>query len=98
MGSLQVLLDEYSGDDDWADFASYYKLRLDDKSRQAARLLLPEDEDLAETVAGMLGLENLPEWLEYRSGVLEGNLPREVIASGPDGYKIVRHAIMRMPV
>lgn len=98
MAKLDVLLAEYPGDDAWAAFAAIFRPDLGGTERHALRALSPHDGDISETVAGIFGQEATAEWLEQPIPALDGQSPVGVIASRPDGYKIVRHALMRMPV
>ena len=89
--SLDILRDEYPGDEAWTDFAACYRPADDEPTLDL------KDASLAATLVGRMGYEQAAVWLDSPVPALDGMTPRAVIASFADGNQILRHVVMRMP-
>lgn len=98
MSSIETLLDEYPGDEAWVNFAAVFKPDFADDRPILLRALIPDDPELADTVVGIFGEDEANAWINRPIGVLDGQSPAHILSTHPDGCRIVRHALMRMPV
>lgn len=98
MPTLDVLRDEYPGDDAWYKYAAVFRPSTIDADGKAVVQMVPQDESLAEALIGLFGPKEAAHWLRKPNDVLDGRSPNDVIMTFHDGYRIVRHAIMRIPI
>lgn len=92
--SLDVLRDEYPGNDAWASFVSSTFQRRD------VSVLAPElitvDADIASVVTALLG-DCSSDWWSTPVKALGGAAPSDVFHEVPSGAQIVRSLLMRFP-
>lgn len=98
MSALETLRFEYPGDDAWAAYAAVFAPPADAIDPDMARMLVPQDEELASTLIGIMGRAEASAWIDRSIPALDAMSPAQVIATLPGGCRIVRHLVMRMPV
>jgi len=85
----ETLRREYPGDEAWAGFVAAFRPEATDHRYAQASAPIP-----AETLVAILGYDAALDWVD----ALDGRSPAEVIADDPDGIRIVRHVLMRLPI
>lgn len=98
MSILDTLKIEYPGDEAWQRYASVFRPVVTKHEANIVHLIIPEDESLAETLVGLFGQLEAAAWVERPNDALDGLSPRQVLASVEGGDRIVRHAVMRIPL
>ena len=94
----ETLRREYPGDEAWAGFVAAFRPEATNHRHAQASIPIPADTDMAETLVAILGYDAALEWVDRPIDALDGRSPAEVIADDPDGIRIVRHVLMRLPI
>ncbi len=94
----QTLRREYPGDEAWAGFVAAFKGASTGHRRAQASALIPADADMGETLVAIMGHGRALDWVDRPIDALGGRSPADVIADDPDGIRIVRHVLMRLPI
>ena len=94
MRPLDVLQNEYSGDEAWARFAASVQ-PFSDPGGVAELTPLVGDEQIASVLSAQVATG--ARWLSTALPALEGRTPASVLLEHPQGLKIVRTLLMRMP-
>jgi hypothetical protein len=89
----ETLRREYPGDEAWAGFVAAFRPEATDHRHAQASAPIP-----AETLVAILGYDAALDWVDRPIDALDGRSPAEVIADDPDGIRIVRHVLMRLPI
>lgn len=92
---LQILRDEYPGEEAWKNYVDAFREEWDARQDQAL-LLAKFPEDLAIPLAWHFG-DRAWDWYTHAIPALGNRTPRSV-HRGADGDVILRSAIMRIPV
>ena len=96
MSTIDVLRDEYPGDDAWQKFVSVFRPdweRLTDKELYRSKF---GDDEIAIVLAVTMG-SRADEWFNKPIGALGKRAPFDVMKNEPSGTKIMRSLLMRMP-
>ena len=96
MSVLDVLRDEYPGDDAWRKFVDVFRsdwTRREDKEFYISKF---GDEEIAIVLSASLGLDAI-NWSDRPIGALGKRAPINVLTSDPSGTRIIRTLLMRMP-
>jgi hypothetical protein len=96
MSTIDVLRDEYPGDDAWHRFVSVFRPaweKLTDKDHYRSKFI---DEEISIVLAVTMG-GRADEWFNKPIGALGKRAPLDVMKSEPSGAKIIRSLLMRMP-
>jgi hypothetical protein len=94
----ETLRREYPGDEAWASFVAAFKPASAEYRRAQASALIPADVEMAETLIAILGHDPALDWIDRPIDTLDGRSPADVMANDPDGIRIVRHVLMRLPI
>jgi uncharacterized protein (DUF2384 family) len=93
--TIDILRKEYPGDANWARFVAVHR-----SSRALAKpwreLVRLTTEDIALVLAARVG-NGAAAWLESPAPVLDGQTPIDVLRNEPDGERVIRHLLMRLP-
>lgn len=96
MDAIEVLRDEYPGEQAWRRFVEVFLPeweRWPDKQLAQARLV---DEEIAAVLTSYLG-PSAYAWFEKPIGALAMRSPLDVLNNDADGLAIIRSLLMRMP-
>jgi hypothetical protein len=96
MASIDVLRDEYPGDEAWRRFVDVFQPAWTgrvDKEPYREKL---GNEDFAVVLTATMGGHAL-EWFNKPLGALGKRTPAEILQSEPSGDRILRTLLMRMP-
>ncbi|MBJ7314382.1 antitoxin Xre/MbcA/ParS toxin-binding domain-containing protein [Rugamonas sp. CCM 8940] len=96
MSAIDVLRDEYPGDDAWQRFVEVFRPAWglwQEKDLYTSRL---GDEEVAIVLTASLGVHAV-DWFNNPCGALDTHVPIDVLRSSPSGMQIIRSLLMRMP-
>jgi hypothetical protein len=96
MSRLDILRQEYPGDEAWEHFFDVFRRAWLERPDQAEFLSAIGDEQIAIVLAVSMG-DRAIKWSSNPIGALDGRSPADVLANEPAGSRIVRTLLMRMP-
>jgi uncharacterized protein (DUF2384 family) len=96
MGAIQILRDEYPGDNAWDRFVAVFRPSWESRTDKEFYLRHLKSEDVAVVLAGDMGNRAI-EWFSSPAQALENRSPRDVLESEQFGLLILRSLLMRMP-
>jgi hypothetical protein len=97
MNALDVLVDEFPGEEAWSSFVEVFRLAWENVSDKDHFIREIGDADIAIVLNARMGHEAIT-WVKQPIGALEQKSVLQVLKAGPPGETAVKSLIMRMPV
>ena len=96
MSAINILRDEYPGDDAWQKFVAVFRPAWDSLQDKDSYRSSLNDEEIAIVLAASMG-EHAPHWFNKPCGALNKRAPIDVLKNEPAGINVIRTLLMRMP-
>lgn len=96
MNTIDVLREEYPGDDAWQRFVDVFRPAWKDWLEKSLYLTDLGDDEIAVVLTATMGYRS-KDWFNQPCKALEGRAPSDVLQNELFGKQIVRHLLMRMP-
>jgi hypothetical protein len=96
MDRLNVLRDEYPGDDAWRRFVDVFRPAWVERPDKGKVVSAIGDEEFAIVLVDSMG-DRAIEWFSTPIGALDKRTPSDVLSNEPSGRTIIRTLLMRMP-
>lgn len=96
MSAIDILRDEYPGDDAWSRLVDVYRPNWQAAGYSFSSFAELGDDEVAIVLSATLGSDAIP-WFFRPCGALGRKTPSEVLKSEPQGLVVLRTLLMRMP-
>jgi hypothetical protein len=97
MDALDVLAEEFPGDEAWSSFVEVFRPAWENVSDKDHLVQSIGDEDIAIVLSAKIGYDAIA-WVKQPIGALDDKSVIQVLKSGSSGELAVKNLIMRMPV
>lgn len=96
MSAIDVLRNEYPGDEAWAKFVTVFRPAWDLWQDKKLHSSILGDEEIAIVLTASMGVQAV-DWFSRPIGALGKKAPGDILKNEPMGLNIIRTLLMRMP-